>query len=88
MVFDSFYLVFTGLLNLSPHQHYTFGYVDDVKDDGDATLVKLTSGMLSFTGGVRVQLILEQHKAALISTTNDASPLLALDDTAVETEII
>ena len=42
-----------GLLRPSP-QHSTFGYLDDVEDDGDATLIKLTRDMLSFTGGIRV----------------------------------
>ena len=49
--------------------------------------MKLTSAVLSFAGTVRVQL-LEQHKAALIAATNDATLLLALNDTAVGTEII
>ena len=69
-VIQRFLLGITGLLNPSPHQHSTFDYLGDVEDDGNAILVKLSSDMLSFTGGVRMQLQ-EQHKAALIVASND-----------------
>ena len=43
-----------GLLHPSPHQDSTFGYLDDVEDDGDASLINLNNDMLAFTGEVRV----------------------------------
>ena len=57
-----------------------------MEDEGDTTLIKLTSNMFAFTGDVRVRLR-DQHKAALIAATND-NLLPALEDMATRTEII
>ena len=57
MASDAFYQVsrvyFTR--HPSPHQHSTFGYLDDVEEGGDATLMQLNSNLLALTGDVRVQ---------------------------------
>ena len=76
----------SGLLQPSLHQHSIFGYLGNVEDNGDATLIKLNSNMLAFTGGVRAQLQ-EKHKAALVAA-NDSDLLPCLEDMATGTEII
>ena len=76
----------TGLLHPSPHQHSTFGYLDDVEEGGDATLIKLNSDLLAFTEDVRVR-SQEQHKDALTASTNN-NPLPALGDLAPQTKVI